>query len=67
MVVEDREIVLEPAVDLEAIKPQVALYSSGDITPFEIYLSRELSDQQFLVKGLPNGTIEFQELDPDAP
>ena len=67
VVVEDREIVLEPAEDLEAIEPQVALYSSGDITPFEIYLSRELSDQQFLVEGLPNGTIEFQELDPDAP
>jgi general secretion pathway protein H len=67
VVVEDREIVLEPADDLETIEPQLALYSSGDITPFEIYLNRQLSDQQYLLEGLPNGTIEFQELDPDAP
>ncbi|MGI9264641.1 MAG: type II secretion system minor pseudopilin GspH [Gammaproteobacteria bacterium] len=64
--VEDREIVLEPAEDLETIEPQIAVYSSGDITPFEIYLNRELSDQKFLIEGLPNGNIEFQELDPDA-
>jgi len=64
--VEDREIVLEPLDDIEAIEPQVAVYSSGDITPFEIYLNRELSDQQYLVEGLPNGDIELQELDPDA-
>ena len=64
--VEDREIVLEPLDDIEAIEPQVAVFSSGDITPFEIYLNRELSDQQYLVEGLPNGDIELQELDPDA-
>lgn len=64
--VEDREIVLEPLDDIETIEPQVAVFSSGDITPFEIYLNRELSDQQYLVEGLPNGDIELQELDPDA-
>jgi general secretion pathway protein H len=64
--VEDREIVLEPLDDIEAIEPQVAVFSSGDITPFEIYLNRELSDQQYLVEGLPNGDIALQELDPDA-
>jgi general secretion pathway protein H len=66
VVVEDREVILETAEDLEEIEPQIGLYSSGDVTPFEIYLSREFSDQRFLLRGLANGEIEFEEIDPDA-
>lgn len=40
--------------------PQVILFASGDVTPYELVLSRPGTPQQIRLVGGPDGTIEVQ-------
>jgi general secretion pathway protein H len=66
LVVEDQEVVLEPFDDETELEPQVAILSSGELTEFELYLGREFSDEQMIIKGLADGSLELEKVDPDA-
>jgi general secretion pathway protein H len=66
LTVEDQEVVLEPFEDETELEPQVAILSSGELTEFELYMVREFSDEQIIIGGLPDGTLELQSIDPDA-
>ncbi len=65
LTVEDQEVVLEPAGNPDEIKPQVAILSSGELTPFLLFLGREFGDTQFEVAGQMDGRLEVRELGPD--
>jgi general secretion pathway protein H len=61
---EDRELVLAPRFDarvLEDPRPQVMIYSSGEITPFEAAIRRDGGSARFLVTGHIDGKVEAAE------
>lgn len=67
LVVEDQEVVLEPTDDDdEALEPQIAIFSSGESTVFELYLGREFSDEQIIIEGVGDGTLELIRDDSDV-
>lgn len=57
--VEDQDVDLRVAATEGEIVPQVAIYSSGELTPFELTIERRFSDIRFIVRGLPDGVIEM--------
>lgn len=59
LVVEDQDIELETVDDVDEIRPQVAVFSSGEMTPFELYIEREFSDVRYVIIGNADGTIEL--------
>jgi general secretion pathway protein H len=59
LVVEDQDIELRTIDDVEEIQPQVAIFSSGEMTPFELYIEREFSDVRYAIFGEADGTIEL--------
>ena len=76
---EDREILLDydPAVlgetdeddeaDVEQYAPHLLIYSSGDMTPFELLLTREYDEQIVGMRGDFLGNLEMipdEELEP---
>lgn len=69
---EDKQIVLENdpqefndpdesemSAAAQSYLPHVFLYSSGELTPYEIHLNRPLNDQQLAMRGDMLGEIEF--------
>lgn len=59
LVVEDQDIKLETVDDVDEIQPQVAVFSSGEMTPFELYIEREFSDVRYVIIGKADGAIEL--------
>ena len=69
---EDKQIVLENAprefedpdddtmsFDTETYAPHVFVFSSGELTPYEIHLLRAENDQELVMRGNVFGEIEF--------
>ncbi len=44
---------------LETYSPHVLIFSSGDITPFELVMTRLHSDQRILLEGDLTGEVEI--------
>jgi len=65
LIVEDQEVVLEPAGNEAEIQPQIAILSSGELTPFQLFLGREFGDLQFELAGELDGRMELTERGPD--
>lgn len=63
--VEDQEVALTTAASEAEIVPQVAIYSSGEVTPFELTIERRFSDSRFIVRGRADGAIEVGSGDDD--
>ena len=74
---EDRPIILKPnpanterderdaARGIERYTPHVLIYSSGDITPFEVSFVRDIDDSLVTIRGDLTGMVEL--LDLEAP
>ena len=45
----------------ERYAPHLLVFSSGDVTPFELHLVRYEDDQRFVLRGDALGAIEFGE------
>jgi general secretion pathway protein H len=69
LVLEARQVVLSPPLGSNAPLPQIILYSSGDITSFEITMKRPGTDHRAALKVTPTGAVEFTDVDhmPGAP
>ncbi|HSQ69880.1 MAG TPA: type II secretion system minor pseudopilin GspH [Steroidobacteraceae bacterium] len=65
---EDRELRLKlravPTVERQPL-PQLMLFASGDLVPFEILLRRDGSDQERVIQGLVDGTIQLRSSEED--
>jgi general secretion pathway protein H len=57
--VEDQDVDLITAQSETEIQPQVAIFGSGEVTPFELVIEREYSDIRFLIRGQADGTLEL--------
>jgi general secretion pathway protein H len=65
--IEDRRVLLDPdpaSTDddergIEIYAPHVLIYSSGDMTPFELHLLRDIDDASVAIRSDLTGTIEF--------
>jgi general secretion pathway protein H len=66
LAVEEQDIVLETVDDVDEIRPQVAIFSSGEMTPFELHMERRFSDIRYVVVGHADGTVELIVGDADA-
>ena len=49
----------EPADDVDGYVPHLLIFSSGDLTPFELHLYRDFDDQRVVLQGDFVGNIEF--------
>ena len=61
---EDRDVQLkprQPETERDPISPQVVLQASGDLVPFDIYFSREGTDERRRVSGTLEGRIEVHD------
>lgn len=64
LTLEDRDLVLDESFDEEALEepePQVIILSSGEMTPFEAALFRELDAGQFVLTAELDGTFEISQ------
>lgn len=65
--IEDRRVLLDPDPastdederDVEAYAPHVLIFSSGDMTPFELHFLRGIDDTTVAIRGDLAGSIEF--------
>ena len=65
--IEDRRVLLkadpvrtdDDERGVEAYVPHVLIYSSGDLTPFELHFLRDVDDSSVAIRGDLAGTIEF--------
>jgi general secretion pathway protein H len=57
--VENQDVELKAAETENEIVPQVAIFSSGEITPFELTIERQFSDVRFTISGKADGVIEM--------
>lgn len=57
--VEDQDVELKAAATEKEIVPQVAIFSSGELTPFELGIERQFSDVRFTIRGQADGVIEM--------
>ncbi len=67
---EDRDITLDINFDpemLEEPEPQVVLLSSGEMTPFEASIFRNLNGGQFLLRAELDGSLEVSQVGFDVP
>ena len=74
---EDRPVILKPdpastereegalSGRVERYSPHVLIYSSGDMTPFEVRFVRSVDDTLVAIRNDLTGTVEF--VDPEAP
>jgi general secretion pathway protein H len=64
LVLEDRDLALEPdfqAQGLKAPEPQVVLLSSGELTPFEVDLYRPPRDGRYILTAEITGKLEVKQ------
>ncbi len=57
--VEEQPVSLEPEDDPQDIVPQVAIFSSGELLPFELVIEREFADLRYVITGEADGSIEL--------
>jgi hypothetical protein len=65
--IEDRQVLLkadpvrtdDDERGIEAYAPHVLIYSSGDLTPFELHFLRDLDDASVAIRGDFAGAIEI--------
>ena len=53
------EAMTESGRDVDAFVPHVLIYSSGDMTPFELHFLREVDDSLVVIRGDVTGSVEF--------
>jgi general secretion pathway protein H len=64
LALEGREVALEPDFDpefLEEPEPQLIIFASGEMTPFEAGFYRGVADGRFLLTGELDGTLEVSQ------
>jgi len=66
LVIEDQEVVLEPGDVDDELEPQIAIFASGESTQFELYIGREFSDEQIIIEGVGDGSLDLITQDPDV-
>ncbi len=64
--VEGQDVELTPAENESDIEPQVAIFSSGEMTPFELWIEREYTDVRYMIRGRADGMLELVSENPDA-
>lgn len=64
--VEEQDVDLTPAESENEITPQVIIFGSGEMMPFELLIERQYSDVRFLIQGRADGTLELSDGDQDA-
>jgi general secretion pathway protein H len=64
--VEEQDVDLTVAATESEIVPQVAIFSSGEITPFELAIERQFSDVRFTIRGQADGVIRMSDGDDDT-
>ena len=67
LTVEDQVVELKAAATEGEIIPQVAIYSSGEITPFDLAIERLFSDVRFVVRGQADGVVQMLSEADDLP
>ena len=67
LTIEDRpvELRLLPEEEDETRQPHIGIYSSGELTPFELGLSRQLGDEGWLIEGEIDGELSLTDLGRD--
>lgn len=63
LVLEGRRVVLAPLLGGAAAKPQLLLFSSGDLNSFDLTIARAGTDHRAELKVKPNGEVEFTDVD----
>jgi len=63
---EGRRVLLRKPEGPETRLPQVLTFSSGDVTPYRITLSRTSTDASVTLDGAADGTIELAQSDAEA-
>jgi general secretion pathway protein H len=61
---EDRDVLLkprQPETERDPISPQVVLQASGELTPFDVILARDGTDERRRVSGTVEGRIEVHD------
>jgi general secretion pathway protein H len=64
LTLEERELALERTFELEANEepePQIMISSSGEVTPFQAAVSRDLASGRFVLKAELDGSVEVTE------
>ncbi len=64
--VEEQDVDLTTAATETEIVPQVAIFSSGEMTPFALTIERQFSDVRFTIRGEADGIVRIAEGDDDA-
>jgi general secretion pathway protein H len=64
LAVDGREVVVEREerrreADAETLAPQVAIFSSGELTPFELFLVEDFASDAWLLQGQVHGEVEL--------
>ena len=72
LVVEGQEVVLESRDSRreqrqDQVAPQVAILSSGDLTPFELFVAEEFDSEAWELRASPQGEVELIRPGEDAP
>ena len=74
--IEDRGVLLKPQPErterdedelsrgIERYAPHVLIYSSGDVTPFELHIVRDADDSMVAIRADLTGALEF--VDPEG-
>jgi general secretion pathway protein H len=62
LALDGREVVVEPEErrgreNVETLAPQVAIFSSGELTPFELFLVKDLAADAWLLRGRVDGEV----------
>lgn len=57
--VEEQDVELVPADSETEIEPQIAIFSSGEIVPFELTIERLYSDERFTIRAEADGMLEI--------
>jgi general secretion pathway protein H len=71
LVVEGQEVVLEDRESRrgqrqDQVAPQVAIMSSGDLTPFELFVAEEFDSDAWEIRASPQGEVELTAPGEDA-
>ena len=71
LVVEGQEVVLEDRESRrgqrqDQVAPQVAIMSSGDLTPFELFVAEEFDSDAWEIRASPQGEVELAAPGEDA-
>ena len=63
LVLEGHPVVLSPLLGSETPRPQLLLFSSGDVNSFDITMKRVGTLHRAEIRVLPSGAVEFTDVD----